>query len=112
MNQIQNFRAAIFEDLLTLKGDLEKGAKRFKKSCPWTVKLFRLSAKRLGRIINYRTDDKTVKAILEEIGNALALHGATAIFLEARIESIAFSKRVFGLLPKGSVIQLKLLFPN
>ena len=111
MNEVQTLRAVIFEELESLKADLVKAAKRWKRFCPWTYKIFWSSAKRLGRIITYRIDDKTIKATLEEIGNALALHGATAIFTDARNEALAFSKRVFSLLPRGTVVQLK-LFPN
>lgn len=108
MKNVTNLRAEIFDDLLTLRADLLKAAKYWKKRCTVTAQLFQSSAKKLSTIINYRKDDHTVEAILKEIGSALSLHSATAIFEEARIDASTLSHRALKLLPEGKAFQLEL----
>ena len=111
MNALTNLRAEIFEELLALKAELGVAAKKWKKRCPFTERLHRESATKLGRIIAYRRDDASVCRILEEVGNALVLHSSSAIFPEARSESHTFAYRTLNLLPQGTSVQLK-LFAN
>lgn len=108
MNALTNLRAEIFEELLALKADLSVAAKKWKKHCSFTECLYRESAAKFGRIVAYRRDDASVCRILEEVGNALVLHGTAAIFPDARRESCAFARRALALLPKGTSVQLRL----
>jgi hypothetical protein len=111
MNAVTNLRAEIFEDLVALKADLGVAAKQWKRRCPFTERLYRQSATKFGRIIAYRRDDAAVCRTLEEVGNALVLHGTVAIFSEARRESLDFARRTLNLFPKGTSVQLR-LFAN
>jgi hypothetical protein len=111
MNALTNLRAEIFEELLALKTDLSVAAKKWKKHCSFTERLYRESAAKFGRIVAYRRDDASVCRILEEVGNALVLHSSSAIFPEARSESHTFACRTLNLLPQGTSVQLK-LFAN
>jgi hypothetical protein len=108
MNALTNLRAEIFEELEALKTDLSVAAKKWKKHCSFTGRLYRQSATKIGRIISYRRDDASVCRTLEDVGNALVLHGSSAIFPEARRESCAFARRTLNLLPKGTSVQLRL----
>ena len=108
MNALTNLRAEIFEELLALKTDLSVAAKKWKKHCSFTERLYRESAAKFGRIVAYRREDASVRRTLEDVGNALVLHGSSAIFPEARRESCAFARRTLNLLPKGTSVQLRL----
>jgi hypothetical protein len=108
MSPTTNLRAQLFEELLALKADLAAAAKRWRRHCPATERLYRRSATTIGRLINYRRDDAAVCRTLAEVGNALALHGAAAIFPEAGAESSRFARRTLALLPEGTALQLKL----
>lgn len=108
MIAVTNLRAEIFEELVALKAALGVAAKQWKKRCPFTERLYRESATKIGRIIAYRRNDADVRRTLEEVGNALVLHGTAAIFPEARRESYTFACRTLNLLPKGTSVQLRL----
>lgn len=108
MSSTTNLREQLFEALLALKADLSAAAKRWRRHCPTTERLYRGSAAKLGRIIAYRRDDATVCRTLAEVGNALALHGAAATFAAAGAESSRFACRTLALLPEGTTLQLKL----
>ena len=80
MNTITNLRAEIFEDLVTLRNDFLKASKYWKKErCLFSERIYRKSATKLGRIINYHKNDAAVRQILEEITNELILHENNAV---------------------------------
>jgi hypothetical protein len=106
MTPLTNLRAEIFEELLALNAELGVAGKKWKKHCSFTERLYRESATKLGRIIASRRDDASVCRILEEVGNALVLHGTAAIFPEARRESYTFACRTLNLLPSSASLML------